>query len=168
MPYCPVAQRKPWYLFVYPHYLYNLILLCPRQPITNLVEGSFLHSSLWPELLIVMEAISPLQRNVKMKCFCWESDCSRAGLSRFFLKAIFVMMVLTLGWSWDEVSLASPRSRPAWAKGSAQLLALIYCHPAPFLLGLGLVVNPAVLGYWLDLMILKAFSNFNLSFSNLP
>lgn len=32
-------------------------------------------------------------------------------------------MVLILGWSWNEVSLASPRSRPVWPKDSAQLRA---------------------------------------------
>lgn len=47
-------------------------------------------------------------------------------------------MVLTLGWSWNEVSLGSPRSRSAWSKGSAELPALTHLSACSFPAGSGL------------------------------
>jgi len=59
------------------------------------------------------------------------SDCPHAGLSRFFLKDISILMVLSLGWTLNKISLA-PELLLSELKALLSFLPLFTCQSAPF------------------------------------
>lgn len=76
-----------------------------KQLLNNLGKGSFSHSSLWPEWLVVMKAISLLQRNMQIKQLFLREWLH----SRVFLKDVSVLVVLALGWTGNKAALAQPQ-----------------------------------------------------------